>query len=60
MNGGLYISQQVSQFEQDLWRSLKIKKNIASLNHQTIQDLRTQPKKPGFLTKILRFDPQIL
>jgi hypothetical protein len=24
------------------------------------QDLRTQPKKPGFFTKILRPDPQIL
>ncbi|WP_449420226.1 hypothetical protein [Phormidium nigroviride] len=24
------------------------------------QDLRTQPKKPGFLTKILRLYPQIL
>ncbi|OIP71856.1 MAG: hypothetical protein AUK43_05145 [Oscillatoriales cyanobacterium CG2_30_40_61] len=24
------------------------------------QDLRTQPKKPGFFTKILRCDPHIL
>ena len=24
------------------------------------QDLRTQLKKPGFFTKILRYDPQII